>query len=265
MSAPDVATAPLRSALYVGRVTHHRPRPRVHDLSYSLFYALIDLDEAPALVRRGLFGWNRPAALAYFDRDHGSGDGRPLRECLDAQVTGAGLPARRYRYELLCLPRVFGYVFNPISVVWCYDGAALVAMIYEVNNTFGDRVHYVLPVTAPEAPVVRQRCDKTMHVSPFFDVAGSYRFDLTRPGERFALSIRHEDDQGLLLHAGFTGRRLPWTTRHLGLALARFPLATVKVIAGIHWEALRLWAKGVPFHSRPTAPESKSHAGTVSH
>lgn len=245
----------LRSALYVGRVTHHRARPRVHDLSYSLFYALLDLDEAPLLARRGLFGWNRAAAMAFHDADHGAGDGRPVRDCFDAKLVEAGLPARRYRYELLCLPRVFGYVFNPISVAWCYDGDTHVAMLYEVNNTFGDRVHYVLPVTAPASPVVRQTCAKSMYVSPFFDVAGHYRFDLTRPRERFALSIRHEDADGLRLHAGFTGRRLPWTTRNLGGVLARFPWATAKVIGGIHWEALRLWLKGVPLFPRPPALE----------
>lgn len=245
----------LRSAIYVGRVTHHRARPRVHDLDYALFYALIDLDELPQLARRGLFGWNTRAPMSFHDADHGTLPGRAFRDSLDETLAAAGLPRRHYRYAVLCLPRVLGYVFNPISVVYCHADDVLVAMVYEVNNTFGERVNYVLPVAA-DAAVIRQRCDKTMYVSPFCELSGSYRFDVTRPRDRLALSIRHEDAEGLRLHAGFTGRRLPWTSRTLLTALARFPFATVKVIAGIHWEALRLWLKGVPLFPRPTASES---------
>lgn len=258
---------PLRSALYVGRVTHHRARPRVHDLAYSLCYVLIDLDELPRLVRRGLFGWNARALLEFRDTDHGRRDGRTFRACLEDLLAAAGLPARRHRFEVLCLPRSFGHVFNPISIVYCYADDALAAMIYEVSNTFGERVHYVLPVAADADPArpIRQRCAKTMYVSPFFDVSGDYRFVLTRPGARLALSIRHEDDAGLRLHAGFTGHRVPWTTRHLLLACARWPAATLQVVAGIHWEALRLWLKGLPLYRRPTAAELHDHVRSVRH
>ncbi len=256
----------LRSALYVGRVTHHRAKPRVHDLVYTLFYALIDLDELPRLVRPGLFGWNARALMSFRDRDHGHGDGRPFREVLEELLVAAGLPGRRHRFEVLCLPRVAGYVFNPLSVIYCHDGDDLVAMVYEVSNTFGERVHYVLPVAAADAAqVIRQRCGKTMYVSPFFDVSGGYRFDLTRPRERLALSIRYEDEEGLRLHAGFTGQRLAWTTRNLLAASARFPFATAKVIAGIHWEALRLWLKGLPLHPRPTVTEHHEDVRPVRH
>ena len=254
----------LRSALYVGRVTHHRARPRVHDLAYSLFYALIDLDEAPRLARRGLFGWNAPGLMSFFDADHGRRDGHSWRDSLQEALVSAGLPPRRYRFEALCLPRMFGYVFNPISVVYCHDGDTLVAMIYEVRNTFGQQVQYLLPVTTA-ARVIRQRCDKTMYVSPFCAVDGSYGFAVTRPRERLALSIRHDDAAGTILHAGFTGHRLPWTTGNLCRVLGRFPLATLKITAGIHWEALRLWAKGIPIHPRPTATEPKPHVGTDRH
>jgi DUF1365 family protein len=177
----------------------------------------------------------------------------------------AGLDARRWRFEVLCLPRVCGYVFNPISVVYCRDETGLVAMVYEVNNTFGDRVHYVLPVADPASRVVRQRCAKTLYVSPFFDVEGGYRFDLTPADARVALSIRHEDEQGLRLHAGFTGRRLPWTAANLLRCALRFPFATLKVIVGIHWEALALWRKGVPLHSRPVPTEPEPDVRPIRH
>ena len=256
----------MRSGIYRGRVTHHRARPKVHDLAYELFYLLVDLDELPALSRSGwLFGWNRPALFAFHDRDHGRGDGRPFKDALVDTLREAGYAARRWRFEVLCLPRVLGYVFNPITVVYCRDEQRLVAMLYEVSNTFGERVNYLLPVAADGATVIRQTCAKAMYVSPFFDVDGRYRFDLTEPGERLALSIRHEDAAGLRLHAGFSGRRLPWTTRNLLRMFLRFPLATFKVMAGIHWEALRLWLKGIPLFPRPQSTESKSHVGTFDH
>jgi DUF1365 family protein len=256
----------MRSGIYRGRVTHHRARPAVHNLAYALFYLLIDLDELPLLARRRwLFGWNRPALFAFHDADHGRGDGRPFRDVLIETLREAGYAERRWRFEVLCLPRILGYVFNPISVVYCHDEHCLVAMLYEVSNTFGERVNYLLPVMAGHTPVIRQTCSKAMYVSPFFDVDGHYRFDLTVPDGRIALSIRHQDEAGLRLHAGFTGRRLPWTTRNLLRMFLRFPLATFKVMAGIHWEALRLWLKGVPLVPRSQSTESKPHVGTFSH
>lgn len=246
----------MRSGIYVGRVTHHRLRPRAHDLCYSLFYLLIDLDELPRLVRRGLFGWNSPGLLSFRDADHGRGDQRPYADVLTETLADAGFRAARWRFEVLCLPRVLGYVFNPITVVYCHDGGRLAAMIYEVSNTFGERISYVLPVVAGRGQVIRHGCEKAMYVSPFFDVAGRYRFDLTPAGERLALSIRYEDEQGLRLHAGFSGRRQAWSTGNLLRAWLRFPFATLKVIAGIHWEALLLWRKGVPLHPRPVHTES---------
>ena len=256
----------MRSGIYRGRVTHHRVRPRVHDLAYALFYFLIDLDELPALARRRwLFGWNRAALFSFHDADHGLGDGRAFRDVLVDALSGAGYTQRAWRFEVLCLPRILGYVFNPITVVYCHDDERLVAMLYEVSNTFGERVNYLLPVPADGASVIRHTCAKAMYVSPFFDVDGRYRFDLTVPDERIALSIRHEDEAGLRLHAGFTGRRLPWTTRNLLWMFLRFPLATFKVIAGIHWEALRLWLKGIPLYPRPQSTEPKSHVGTFDH
>lgn len=262
----------LRSGIYCGWVTHRRTRPRAHTLRYSLFYLLLDLDELPALDRFGpLFRWNRRGLLSFYDSDHGHGqdEGEPARGSFRASLTatllGAGYAARPYRFEVLCLPRIFGYVFNPITVVYCYDAERLIAMLYEVNNTFGQRVNYLLPVTQDGVRVLRHSCEKAMAVSPFFDVTGRYRFDLTTPAARLALSIRYEDAEGLRLHAAFTGRRLPWTARNLLSLLVRFPFATVKVVAGIHWEALRLWLKGIAIHPRPLSKETKPYVGTFDH
>lgn len=249
----------LRSGLYFGDVTHRRRRPREHRLRYSLCYLLLDLDELPTLGRRGLFGVNKPALLAWRDTDHGAGDGRPFRDWLQETLASHGFHDSHYRFEVLCLPRVLGYVFNPITVVYCYAGDALVAMLYEVNSTFGDRIHYLLPAAASARRVTRHDCAKSMFVSPFFDVTGRYHFDLTRAGAHVSLSIRYLDDDGLRLHAAFHGKRSAWSTAALRRMVLAFPFATFKVMAGIHWEALRLWLKKIPLHERPSALESRPH------
>jgi len=249
----------LRSALYAGWVTHRRARTRAHRLRYGMCYFLLDLDELPALDDGLLFGVNRRALLAWRDADHGAGDGRPFREFLRDALRSDGFPPGDYRFEVLCLPRVLGYVFNPITVVYCYLGTALVAMLYEVNNTFGGRIHYLLPACHEAHRITRHRCEKALYVSPFFDMQGHYQFDLTPAGEHLALAIRYGDEAGLRLHAAYGGRRRAWSRAALIGSLISFPLATLKVIVGIHWEALRLWLKGIPLQERPPALESGPH------
>ena len=248
-----------RSALYVGAVTHRRVRTREHRLRYSLFYLLIDLDELPQLACGRLFGVNRWGLLGWRDADHGLGDGRSFRDWLHTTLDEQGFGPAPYRFEVLCLPRILGYVFNPITVVYCYVGEHLVAMLYEVNNTFGERVHYLLPAQVQAGRVTRHQCEKSLLVSPFFDGHGHYQFDLTAPAAGLALSIRHADEVGLRLHAAFCGCRVAWSARALLRVLTRFPLATLKVLFGIHWEALRLWGKGVPLQARPPTTQLKPH------
>lgn len=244
----------MNSCVYVGRVTHERTHPRAHRLDYRLFYLLLDLDELESLAARTkLFAHNRAACLAFHDADHGSGDGRSFRAWLGDALAAYGLPARRFR--VLVIPRVFGYAFNPITVVYCHDAQdRLVAMLYEVNNTFGERVSYLAPVTRSDG-MIRQRCDKSLFVSPFFDLAGHYDFRLTLPGERLHLAIDYADEERTRLKACFAGERRPFSPATLRGLLLRYPGAALKVVAGIHFEALKLWAKGTPLVRHVTAGE----------
>jgi DUF1365 family protein len=250
-------TETFRSCLYVGEVMHRRAQP-YHKLRYRVFSLLLDLDELPALGRR--FRWfshNRFNLLSFHDRDHGSCDGRPPRAWVDAALAANGI-ATGGRIALLCFPRLWGYVFNPLSIFFCYaPSGALGAILYEVRNTFGDKHGYLIEVppdrTSDDAAIA-QACAKGFHVSPFLPLAGEYRFRLQPPGARLAIQIRHLLDGAEALLATHSGWRQDLTDGALLSAVARHPLMTLKVIAGIHWEALRLWLKRARVHPRPTPP-----------
>lgn len=244
--------------IYTGTVFHRRLRPRVHALSYRVFYMLFDLDRIPALARTSrLFAHNRFSLFSFHDSDHGDGSGRPLRGWIEAQLARAGIAAGGGKIEVLCFPRVLGHVFNPLTVYFCHrvDGG-LAAMLYEVNNTFGDRHSYLIPVEEPDAGTVSQTCDKAFYVSPFLPVAGSYHFKVLRPGARLAMTIRESDADGPMLTASFAGEARSFDDTELARVFLRHPLMTLKVVAGIHWEALRLWLKGIRPMPRPAAPAS---------
>lgn len=242
------------AALYVGNVTHARLKPVGHRFRYSVMSLLIDIGQLPragSLSR--LFGVNRPAIYSFREADHGPRDGSPLRPFVEAQLAEHGVDVTGGKILLLCYPRLFGYVFNPLSVYYCFDRTgALAALIYEVRNTFGELHNYVCPVAAGQLSDagVRQEEDKTFYVSPFIPMAMRYHFRLTPPGEKVRIRILETDAEGPLLAAAFSGRRRALTTGNLVVMLVRLPLVTAKVIAGIHWEATKLWLKGLPIQPR---------------
>jgi len=252
------------SAIYEGVVVHERLRPKRHRLRYSVFTLLLDLDELSDLDKRfALFRYNRPAPFAFYDEDHGPTTGEPLRNWTEARLREAGLEADGGPIRLLCYPRIFGYVFNPLSVYFCYrrDGQ-LAAILYEVCNTYKERHTYVIPVDDPERPVIRQNCGKQLYVSPFIGMDADYHFRIVPPGDGVNVVIRQEDADGLLLAASFQGRREELSRWTLARTLIRFPLLTLKVMAGIHWEALLLWLKGTGvFSHQPALDPIQSSVG----
>lgn len=246
----------LSTAIYEGKVMHKRLRPKRHRLSYSVFSMLIDLDELPVIDRSNRwFGYNRPAPLSFHDRDHGPTSGAPLRPWVEAHLRDAGIAPDGGHIRLLCYPRIFGYVFNPLSIYFCYrQGGELAAILYEVCNTFKERHTYVIPVQPARRSVVSHSCSKQLYVSPFIAMDCDYHFRIVPPGETVNIAIREEDGEGLLLAASFRGERKTFDAAAALRILARFPLLTLKIIAGIHWEAARLWLKGLRvFPHRPAA------------
>ena len=248
-SVEDVA-AP--AALYWGKVMHARWRPVQHRFTYRVMSLLIDLDRLNEADRQSyLFGINRAAPFSFHERDHGEGKGAGLSQYVRRLAAKRGIDLSGGRVLLLCYPRVLGYVFNPLSIYFCYDASGNPALlIYEVRNTFGEMHSYVLPVQEAADRAIRQSQAKQFYVSPFMAMETHYRFSVSPPEQEVKVRILQSGAQGAMFAAAFCGRRRPLTSRSLLAALLGLPLLTFKVIAAIHWEAMRLWLKGVPYIPR---------------
>jgi DUF1365 family protein len=245
-----------RSAIYAGHVLHVRSRPKKHSLRYSVFSLLIDLDEIDVLNNgMRLFGYNRAALYSVHDVDHGNGRRGELRAWVGERLAAAGLEDKGWQIRMLCYPRILGYVFNPLTVYFCYRAeGGLAAVLYEVCNTFNERHTYVIPVEAgTDEGILRHRCAKQMYVSPFMPMDCEYNFRISPPDEDVAINIGESDPDGPLLFATFTGKRRPLSDAGLLSMLLKYPLMTLKVMGGIHWEALKLWWKGVPIYRHQPA------------
>lgn len=247
--------------LYDGEVVHARVRPKQHKLAYRVFSLLTDIDQLPTLDRRlRLFSHNRFNLFSLYDRDHGQADD-DLRAHLDRLAVTASPGIKIARYIMLCYPRVLGYAFNPLTVFYGCDATGrIVLTIYEVNNTFGERQAYALPVLPRADGLISQSCDKTFYVSPFNAVEGKYLFHVTPPGDALTVGVALKDQGGALLRAHFRGAYKPLTDKSLLKAFFKFGWFTLKVIAGIHYEALLLWLKGIKLVPKPESPEKRAGA-----
>ena len=247
----------LASCLYQARVMHHRLRPVRHRFTYRVFSLLLDLDEADRINRRlWLLSVERPNLLSFRAKDHGARDGSALKPWTLERLAAAGITLSDPSIRLLCFPRLFGFVFNPLSIYFCYDGARLAALIYEVKNTFGGQHVYTFPVrfAGRGGRILAHGCAKDFYVSPFIDMDARYEFQLAEPGERLAVVIRAPERGLPLVVAGQIGKRRPLADRALLACLASDLLMTIKVFLGIHVEALRLWRKGAPWFARARHP-----------
>lgn len=243
----------MESCLYLGRVWHRRRRPRHHEFTYPAYVFWLALDELPALSKQlSLWSWNRPNIFSFRDRDHldgreGSVDVKIRRLLADHHVALDG-----GRIFLVTQCRVLGYVFNPVSFYFCYghDGA-LAFVAAEVNNTFGERHIYLLEERAGGGAIRRFAARKDMHVSPFVSMDAEYDFRIAPVDESLSVTILEREEGMPVLDARVWGRRVPLTDVTLWSIAWRYPLITAGVVAAIHWQALRLWRKGIGFRRQP--------------
>ena len=241
-------------AIYSGTVRHRRFRPARHEFSYQLFMAFLDIDSIPELMRRSpVSSYNRFNWASFYQKDHFGDASVSLRQRLqrDAEAHGVAFPDGPV--FLLTHLRYFGYCFNPISLYFCYDKTgSLGTILAEVNSTFGEHRNYWLGShnRLPAANSLRFHSPKTMHVSPFMDMKLDYDFVFTEPAATLVAHMNTLDDGGHFFDATLTMDRQPWTSANLASALLKQPWMTAKVIAAIHWQALRLWIKRVPLYRR---------------
>jgi DUF1365 family protein len=239
----------VRSALYTGTLVHARSEPRRNVFRYPVAYWLLDLDELPELERRlRLVSVNRRNVVTLRDRDHFDGT-LPLKAAV-RRFAGDPSIAR-----VLCLTqlRILGYVFNPVSFYWCYrDDGELACMIAELNNTFGERLPELLPGGS-----LRYEHQKRLHVSPFFGLEQRYRYAFSAPGESLYARIEVHEEGRMPLQAVLAGTRRELSNASVLRFLARYPLMPLQVTTLIHWQALKLYLRGVPFHHKPPFEEGK--------
>ncbi len=247
------------SAFYVGHVAHHRLSPKRHSLRHRVYWLLLDLEELPELNDRlKLFSHNGMNLISLHDRDHGDRSGTPLREQALGHLSAAGLDFAGVSVRLLCMPRVAGYDFNPLSVYYCCCGSGQpIAMIYEVNNTYGGRHTYVIPVSGrqPQAgQTVHQNCNKQFYVSPFMDLDLTYLFEADLPGSDVSLSVQARKNDRAVINTSLHGHRRDLTDFNILRLAATHPVLPAKVTGAIYWHAFKLWWRG--FAVNQTAPST---------
>ena len=241
----------FNSCIYTGFVTHRRFKPKRHFFTYKTFSLLIDLQEIENLGKKiKCFSYNKFNILSFYDLDHGPRDGSSLINWVKNTLKEAKINIGSGTIKLLCYPRFFGYVFNPLSIFYCYDdNLNLKAILYEVKNTFNEQHTYVFSASV-SSNLILHKCSKKFYVSPFMEMKTFYNFRLLKPGKILNVFIKQRDEEGTLLTACQIGKRIEISNKNLFIQFFTHPLMSFKIIAAIHFEAFRLWIKGVKYVER---------------
>ena len=235
------------SVIYNGKVIHRRFKPKEHYFKYNVFSLLIDLDELKIIQNKiKIFSYNKFNIISFYDTDHGPRDGTSLKKWIIKNLKDIGINNENIQIKLLCYPRIFGYAFNPLSVFFIYDqNSRLISILYEVKNTFGEQHTYIFKTD--DDKTIINNCSKKFHVSPFIEMECHYYFRVLKPSDKISVIIDQSDKDGKLLYASQDGNARKLNEKNLLISYISHPLMTFKIIVAIHYEALKLWLKGIKF------------------
>ena len=236
------------SCIYNGKVIHKRFKPKEHYFNYSVFSLLIDLSELRKIDQEiSFFSLNKFNLISFHEKDHGERDGSSLEEWVKKNLEQNKIATVDIKIKLLCYPRIFGYVFNPLSIFFVYNqNDKLISILYEVKNTFGEQHTYVFKVEG-QNKLIQNNCSKKFHVSPFIEMDCNYFFRILNPEQKLSVAIDQYDQEGKILFASQDGERSDLTSKNLMNSYLKHPLMTFKIISAIHFEAFKLWIKGIKF------------------
>ena len=236
----------MTSSIYNGTVIHKRFKPKIHYFKYKVFSLLIDLSDLEYLSKKiKFFSHNKFNLVSFYEKDHGGRDGSSLESWVKKRLEDNNINSEKVKIRLLCYPRILGYVFNPLSVFYIYDESEkLVCILYEVKNTFGEQHTYIFKVKNDQN-LYQHNCSKKFHVSPFIEMNCKYFFKTQLPDEKISVIIDQHDNEGKILYASQDGKRSNFTSKELLKSYINHPLMTFKIIIAIHFEAFKLWSKGI--------------------
>ena len=238
----------IKSSIYNGQVIHKRFKPKVHSFRYDVFSLLIDLSELEKLDKQvNFFSYNKFNWISFYDKDHGDRDGSSLINWVQKNLRKNNISTENIKIKILCYPRIFGFVFNPLSFFYVYNSNEnLISILYEVKNTFGEQHTYIFRIEK-DANLIQNNCSKKFHVSPFIQMNCNYFFRLLKPGNKISVIIDQYENEDKILYASQDGIRTDFNTKYLIKSFLNHPLMTFKIIIAIHYEAFKLWSKGIKF------------------
>jgi len=241
----------MNSSIYNGTVIHKRFKPKKHFFKYSVFSLFIDLSELNQLDNSiKFFSFNKFNLISFFEKDHGDRDGSSLIKWVKKNLNENNISSENIKIKLLCYPRILGYVFNPLSVFFIYNSKnKLISILYEVKNTFGEQHTYIFKVE-DDLNLFQHNCSKKFHVSPFIEMNCNYFFRILKPGEKISVIIDQYHSNEKILYASQDGKRADFNSKELLKSYLKHPLMTFKIISAIHYEAFKLWTKGIKFISK---------------
>ena len=256
------------AVLYSLRVMHRRRIAPLYRFVYKIFSVLFDIDRLDELARRRkLFSHNRFNVLSVHDKDHGRGEVGGLRRWAEEICATQGIALDGGRIRLLAQPRLFGWAFNPVSFWYCeHAEGSLRAVIAEVRNTFGEKHSYLLSAASLSEGAsagaalpygVELQKEKCFHVSPLFDLVGRYHFTFDEPGDKFRVLLNETREGAPLIDTAMVGTAKPFSDAVILRQALAMPVQALKVLVGIHWQALKIWLRGARFHQKPKPPSAE--------